>query len=508
MKKFFLIALLLSGVLFAGLFHSLVEAESTPIKSELRDAYKYPALETAPQAYTQEARLVSGISNDSFGQNVKISGDTAVVYTNAGFRVYARSGTTWVLEATLHPSDGDAVASFPRAMAISGNTVVVAGVSATINGNGGQGAAYVFQRTGTNWIQQARLTASDGVSGDGFARSVAINGDSIIVGAWLDDVGANSDQGSAYVFIRQSETWIEEAKLVAADGTANRVFGLITAIGGDYAAVGTGGIGGTPSDVYVFVRTGTLWSQQAKISVCEPSGNSGTSCFGGVGLAITSDLLAFGNSALNVAGTISAGGVYIFGRTGSTWTQQQRLTASDGLSEDGFGTSLSTDGNAIVVGAPGFDRPGSAYLFTFSDNTWGQQQKFQVVDGLNGSVSISGPRIILGAGGAAYIYTEGSVTPTPTPTPTPKPTPAAVTVSGRVVTPSGSGLRGATVTLYDLQGNKLVAATSSLGFYTFGGVAVGEGYALVVSSKRYRFSARIDLSIQSDLPNMDFAGLE
>ena len=104
-----------------------------------------------------------------------------------------------------------------------------------------QGSAYVFTRSGTTWTQQAKLTASDGAADDYFGYSVALSGDTALVGAYWDDVGANYDQGSAYVFTRSGTTWTQQAKLTASDGAAGDHFGHSVALSGDTALVGATG---------------------------------------------------------------------------------------------------------------------------------------------------------------------------------------------------------------------------------------------------------------------------
>lgn len=119
--------------------------------------------------------------------------------------------------------------------------------------------------------QQAQLFASDGAGADRFGRAVAISGDTVVVGADLDNIGATSDQGSAYVFVRSGTTWVEQQKLTASDGAAGDFFGISVAISGETIVVGAfgHGLGSNISDqgsAYVFVRNGTTWTQQQKLA--------------------------------------------------------------------------------------------------------------------------------------------------------------------------------------------------------------------------------------------------
>ena len=203
-------------------------------------------------------------------------------------------------EAYMKSSNSDAIDVFGGAVAISGDTVVVGapGESSNATGvNGDQtnnslldaGAAYVFVRNGATWTQQAYLKASNTGQGDDFGRSVAISGDTIVVGADGEDSsakGINGDQsdnsatgaGAAYVFVRTGTTWSQQAYLKSSNTDAVDTFGNSVAVSGETIVVGAlgessnaTGINGDQSDnsalqagaAYVFVRNGTTWSQQA-----------------------------------------------------------------------------------------------------------------------------------------------------------------------------------------------------------------------------------------------------
>ncbi len=351
---------------------------------------------TAATNFTFQAKLTAddGTAETFFGQLVAINGDTAIVGAlvnngnNGLFYVFVRSGNTWTQQAKLIPSDGVAV-NFHSGLsaAISGDTVVINGPAATINSNPNQGGAYVFIRSGTTWTEQQRLTASDGAAQDQFGSVVSIDGDSIVVGAVRDDVGSNTDQGSAYVYVRQGAVWTEQAKLVANDGAANGLLGLRVSINGDTVAVSTSNFSSSSvGHAYVFFRTGTNWSQQANLSVCEAHSPNIPCRIASV--AVNGDTLIFGDQGVNVGNNTFQGAAYVFIRSGATWSQQQRLTASDGKTDDSFGFS-AIEGNTIVVGARD-----SAYVFTRSGNVWTEQQKVQLSRA--NSMAFSGNSILLG----------------------------------------------------------------------------------------------------------------
>ena len=146
---------------------------------------------------------------------------------------------------------------------------------ATVNGNVHQGAAYVFTRSGVNWSQQAKLTAADGAATDDFGFAVSLSGTTAIVGALSDDVGTNENQGSAYVFVRSpfAAIWSQQAKLTFSEGAGQGDFGQAVSIAGNTAVVGLpdddiGTVEGVGS-ACVFTRAGTTWTQQARLTASD-----------------------------------------------------------------------------------------------------------------------------------------------------------------------------------------------------------------------------------------------
>ncbi len=169
-------------------------------------------------------------------------------------------------EFKLTASDAAAGDVFGFSVALSGDTALVGAVGDDDAGSF-SGSAYVFVRSGTSWIQQAKLTASDAASNDIFGGSVALIGDTALVGAAGDD-DAGSVSGSAYVFVRSGTTWTEQAKLTASDAAAGDRFGIAVALNGSTALVvapNDDDAAFSSGSAYVFVRSGTTWSQQAKL---------------------------------------------------------------------------------------------------------------------------------------------------------------------------------------------------------------------------------------------------
>jgi FG-GAP repeat len=321
-------------------------------------------------------------ARDQFGNSVAASGDTIVVGSwndpsksgidegaEAAY-VFVRSGETWIEQAILTSPFPLREHSFGASVAISGDTVVV--------GDPDTSVADVFVRSGTSWSFQQRLQPFAGRSSQ-FGVSLAIEGDTVVGGAWrTNEVGGGGGQGSAYVFVRSSGVWTLQQKLPASDLARDDGFGFAIALSGDTVVVGTPQVGLNNSDkrgaAYVFVRSGTSWSLQQKLTASDAHK---LSFFGG-SVTVLGDTAVIGAPGANTA----KGAAYVFTRTGTTWTEQIKLRASDVDSLDFFGTAVDLFGDTLVVGAAG-DRGfrGSAYVFAGSGATWFEKGKLTASDG-------------------------------------------------------------------------------------------------------------------------------
>ena len=380
---------------------------------------------TAQQAKIQAS---DAQASDEFGYSVAIDGDTMVAGaykedtggTDAGSAyVFTRSGTSWSQQAKIQSSDIEAGDMFSRwSLDLSSDTLVV-GAYLEDTGGSNAGAAYVFTRSGTTWSQQAKLVASDAQASDEFGKTVAIGGNTIVVGAPVEDTGGSS-AGSAYVFTRSGTTWSQQAKIQSSDIEAGDQFGTSVAIDGDTMVAGaygedTGASGA--GAVYVFTRSGTSWSQQAKLQASDPEVND----FLGKSIAIDGDTMVAG-AYLEDTGGSNTGSAYVFTRSGTSWSQQAKLQASDAAANDQFGISVAIDGDTMVAGAYKENSDaGAAYVFTRSGTTWTEAKKIVASDAGGGdrlghSVDISSDTIVAGAykedtgasdAGAAYTFIAG-----------------------------------------------------------------------------------------------------
>jgi len=369
-----------------------------------------------PLIYLEQKVLASdGAANDFLGGSVALADDTALVGASGddvgangdqgAVYVFVRSGMTWIWQAKLTASDGAAGDNFGRSVALSGDTALVGASGDNVGANGDQGSAYVFVRNGTVWSQQAKLTVATGAANDNFGLSVALLDGTALVGVPGDDVGANFNQGSAYVFVRSGTTWTQQAQLTSSDGAAGDNFGASLALAGGTALVGAPLDNGDATDqgsAYVFVRGGTTWTQQAQLTALDGAAND---YFGG-STALSGDTALVGAYGDNVDAAVNQGSAYIFTRADTVWSQQAQLTASDGTEGDNFGRSVALLGDTARVGAHFDDADtadqGSAYIFMHNKTTWIEQARLVASDGAEGdnfgvSVALSGGMALVGA---------------------------------------------------------------------------------------------------------------
>ena len=401
------------------------------------------AVPTWSVSLIEEAKLFAadGGEGDQFGYSVAVSGDTALIgvrfddddvngLESGSAYVFTRSGTTWSQQARLTAADGSDRDWFGVRVAIEGDTAVVPADADDSDVNGvDSGSVYVFTRSGTTWTQQAKLTASDGAAVDLFGYSVALSGDTVLIGARFDDDDVNGvDSGSVYVFTRCGTTWSQQAKLTAADGEAGDEFGYSVALSGDTAVItanadDSDANGVDSGSAYVFTRSGSDWSQQAKLTAAD--GEAGD--LFGVRVALSGDTALIGSRLDDDdANGIDSGSAYIFARSEGSWSQQAKLTAADGGAGDWFGYTVALTDDTALIGAGRHDGDngvdsGSAYVFKRSGTAWSQKTKLTAADGkvgdqFGGKVAISGDTAVVGArlvddevkgvdSGSVYIFT-------------------------------------------------------------------------------------------------------
>jgi hypothetical protein len=354
----------------------------------------HPNLRDVATRFGQSVAL-SGVGRTAIVGARTPDGGAAYVFAERGFNSFS-----WQTELTA--DDGDDGDRFGASVAVSdGGGTVVVGAPRDDDPNGSfAGSAYVFVEDGGGWSQQAKLTADDGDADDGFGRSVALSDDgtTALVGAYKDEDPNGAEAGSAYVFADDgSGTWTQQNKLAASDGALNDRFASDLSLSGD----GSVALVGAPLDdntngefagsAYIFTEdvTGTL-TQEDKLVAADAGNGDDRDQFGSsVSLSNDGTTALIGADRDEDPNGSFAGSAYVFAdpNDDGTWTQQTKLSASDGDSSDGFGgsVSLSADGTTALVGArnagvPDGPETGRAYVFV-DDGGWSQQDTVFASDG-------------------------------------------------------------------------------------------------------------------------------
>ena len=414
----------------------------------------------------QEAyiKAPNGEAGDRFGEGISLSEDTLVVgapressnqttvtngttgsadnskASSGAAYIFSRNGSIWSPQAYLKAPNADANDIFGTSTSISGDTIVVGAnyedsnqttitngtTGSADNSKASSGAAYVFRRTNSVWAQEAYLKASNADSPDQFgdSGSVAISGDTIVVGANQESSNqttitngttASADNskmnsGAAYVFKRTVSEWQQEAYLKAPNTDASDYFGRVISLSGDTIVVAayvedsnqttiTNGVTASADNIrsgsgaaYVFKRSSSTWAQEAYLK----APNADVNDYFGFGLSISGDTLVVstrdedsnqttitnGTTASADNSKTSSGAAYVFRRTGSTWAQEAYLKASNADSNDYFGASSAISGDSIVVGA-----------------MWENSNQTTITNGRGASANNS-----VGSAGAAYVF--------------------------------------------------------------------------------------------------------
>ena len=390
--------------------------------------YKRTGTSWAQEAYVKAA---NNGANDNFGYSVALSGDTLAVgshledsnettitnststssddsSSNSGaVYVYKRTGTSWAQEAYVKAANNDSGDRFGWYVALDGDTLAVgspfefSNQTTITNGTTASsddsiewsGAVYVYKRTGTSWAQEAYVKAANNDWYDKFGYSVALDGDTLAVGASEEDsnqttitngttASSNKDNpssGAVYVYKRTGTSWAQEAYVKAANNDHSDQFGSSVALSGDTLAVGvnledsnettiTNGTTASSDDnstnsgaVYVYKRTGTSWAQEAYVKAA----NNGADDYFGYSVALDGDTLAVGaykedsNQTTITNGTTASsddsitnsGAVYVYKRTGTSWAQEAYVKAANNDASDEFGKSVALSGGTLAVGS-------------------------------------------------------------------------------------------------------------------------------------------------------------
>lgn len=293
----------------------------------------------------------------------------------------------------LLPSDPQQNAHFGTAAAVDRDVAVFGAPDA----ESAQGAAYVYEREDGAWSFKAKLTATSPSAGFVFGAAVAVSGDTILVGAWKDD----GYRGAVYVFTRDAAgAWTQQQRLRAADGTNNHRFGLSVAVAGGMAVIGAPGNGQDGSfagAAYVFTRDATgTWTERQRLLATDAAAEES---FGNA-VALSGGTVVVGAPGSPARATTS-GSAYVFTRDAvGTWTEREKLTTTDAVGIDRFGGTVAVSGATVVVGAVNL---GNAYVFARQpDGTWPLQERLHGADtvandSFGSAVAVSGDTVLVGA---------------------------------------------------------------------------------------------------------------
>jgi len=338
----------------------------------------------------------NGIPGDGFGSAAAIGDAVFVGAPGAGSDESGRldafewNGADWTGVATLGPSDGETGDRFGSALAVDGDTLLVGAYGWAPGSDGpdtdAAGAAYVFERAGGEWAEQTRLVPDDGDAYDRFGYSLALDDGTALIGAFNDEDPHGDSAGAAYVFERTGGSWSQQAKLTAEDGDEQDYFGRSVDLDGDRALIGarraTTLLGGEKAGAaYVFERSGETWSQQQKFWPHD------TDTWDRFGEAVALDgetalVGAYGDEDPVGDGRFEgAGSAYVFERRDGRWRQQAKLAAEGIEPNDAFGLAVALDGGTALVGAPNHDvddvdGAGSAVVFRQDGTEWTESNSY------------------------------------------------------------------------------------------------------------------------------------
>ncbi len=418
--SFFLVFIIL--ILSVSIFETVNSNSDNSIRLENMHFLHSQRFNNHQMNWVETAKLITldGSSNDWFGISVDIDGDYSVVGArdDDGERgsayVFRRDGNIWVQDQKLLATDGVAGDWFGISVSIKDDIIFV-GADADDNENGvNAGSVYVFRHNDSSWIQQNKLLASDGTANDYFGRYVSLDTDYAVIGAYYDD----DITGSAYVFKRDGLAWIEEDKLTASDGAPGDYFGISTSIYGDYVIVGAyrdDNINGIDAgSVYIFKKTENGWIEEKIVISSDGAANDRF----GISTSLDREYMVIGAYYDDA----NIGSAYVFKNTTSGWVEEKKLVASDGETDDFFGRSVSIGEQYLLVGAWGDSGySGSVYVFKHNDMQWIEENKLSASDGASNDrfgyeVFLDGRCTIIGAylddnnngidAGCAYIFTQ------------------------------------------------------------------------------------------------------
>lgn len=375
------------------------------------------AISTAAATPVVENKLAAGdpVADAQFGRSVAMAGDLVAVGEGGDGAVgavylYKRQGMTYIPEATLVSPDAtpDTFPEFGRTVAIQGDTVFVGARFAQAGDLERAGAVYMFRKQGDVWQYEDKIVSPVPEDEDNFGRALAIQGNLLAVTARKSSL----EEGSAYVFVHSDGRWIHQADLAASDAAPGAYFGQSVAIQGDVIAIGARNADPKGAGaVYFFRQSVEGWTEIAKVNPVDGKKNDQF----GFTVAISGDVVAVGARRADPDNLTDAGAIYVYSLKEDSVKLVTIITPGDACAYDEFGQSVAIAGEVIVAGAWKDDnKQGSVYLFRRSDSRWTETGKITASDGIAGdefgySIAAFGNRMVTGAhfadakAGVAYV---------------------------------------------------------------------------------------------------------
>ena len=359
---------------------------------------EYPV--TVDPTWTQQQELtpLDLSSGNHFAHSVAVSGDTAVIgaydktvdsiASAGGAYIFVRNNGVWTLQQELTAPDAAYADGFGLSVALDGDTAII--------GTEYKEASYVFVRSGNEWTLQQELI----VAAPNFGSSVAISGDTVLVGASEQEIGTHQGQGAAYVFVRNNGVWTQQQELTE-NGAILDHFGWSVALYGETALIGAPRKGYPKQGqgaAYVFVRSGGVWTLRQELQASDAADGD----WFGIAVALNKSTALIGAPNKNIDSKLHKGAAYIFVEQAGVWAEKQEFIDSKPTFGDSFGVTVSVSGETAVIGAPGErisgTRYGAAYVYMRSLGVWSVRKQLTVpsAESFGNAASVDGDTIVVG----------------------------------------------------------------------------------------------------------------
>jgi hypothetical protein len=378
MKRVFASILVLSFLLTVNAQVAINTDGSNPDANTMLDIRSTNRGVKFPRLTTTQRNAMPVSAADAGLMVFDVNKQALYMYNGAEWLPFAFASNTALSFFTKHslPLNSWQAWRFGVAVSISGDYAAVSATEDTLTAGTFCGSVYIYKRTNGAWALQTRLLPPDAAHGDYFGTSVSFSGDDLMVGSPYKDNGAIQNQGAAYIFHRSGDNWSLQQKLLASDGITGATFGFNVIIKGDVAVVSapTMKVGSNEKQgaVYIFTRSGTTWTQQPKITAND--GIAGLDF--GSSISLDGDYLAVGAVGAKLNGIMN-GAAYIFVKGGNTWTQQTKILSTTPTPNGYFGCSVSLEGDLVVVGASdevyAQIETGTAHIYRRSGALWNHQ---------------------------------------------------------------------------------------------------------------------------------------